>query len=198
MKRSAQLSRKTKETDISVSLIVDGGGARDVETPIGFLTHLIETFAFHGKFDLELRASGDLQVDQHHLVEDTGLVLGQAFKQALGGAAGIARAGCFTMPMDEALAVAALDICGRPFLQYDVRFKRRFCGELDTDVIEDFFRAFCTGLGCNLAVSAPAGRSDHHKIEAAFKAFARALRAACAVDPAADGTVQSLKGVIDS
>ncbi len=198
MKRQAQLSRKTGETDIRVSLLIDGSGGRRIDTPIGFLTHLIETFAFHGKFDLELEARGDLQVDQHHLVEDTGLVLGRVFKEALGGGpSGIVRAGSFIMPMDDALALAAVDICGRPFLQYDLPFERRFCGELDTDVVEDFFRAFTNGLGANLAVKALSGRSDHHKVEAVFKAFARAMRAACAPDAAGEGEVPSLKGVID-
>jgi len=194
--RSAEVCRRTKETSISVRLNIDGSGKYAIKTPIGFLSHMFEAFGKHGLFDLELEATGDLQVDQHHLVEDCGIVLGQAFKEALGDKAGINRAGYFVFPMDEALAIAAVDVSGRPFLQYDAKFERRFCGELDTDVLADFFQGFANGLGANVAISIPAGRSDHHKIEALFKAFTKAMKMACSKDARAMGSTPSTKGMI--
>lgn len=201
MTRKAEFVRKTNETSISASLLVEGTGQHQISTPIGFFTHLLQSFAFHGKFDLTLSATGDLQVDQHHLVEDCGLVLGKAFQLALGEARGINRAGFFVMPMDEALAIVAVDLSGRPVLQYQASFRRRFCGDLDTDVLPDFFQALATGLMANVVVRLPHGRSDHHKAEAAFKALGRALRLACSLDPreaeAMAEMLPSLKGVID-
>jgi len=147
-------------------------------------------------FDLALIATADLHVDQHHLVEDVGIVLGQAFKQALGDKRGINRAGYFVYPMDEALAVVAIDIGGRPFLQFEAKFKRRFCGELDSDLLEDFFQGFASNLGANVVVRLPFGRSDHHKIEAIFKAFAKAMKMACSTDPRALENIPSTKGKI--
>jgi len=194
--RVAKVIRKTKETSISVRLNLDGSGKYSIKTPIGFFNHMLEAFSKHGLFDLELEASGDLEVDQHHLVEDCGIVLGQAFKEALGDKRGINRAGYFVFPMDEALAIVAVDISGRPFLQYDSKFARQFCGELDTDVLEDFFQGFASSLGANVAISIPAGRSDHHKIEALFKAFAKAMKMACSKDPRAMGSLPSTKGMI--
>jgi imidazoleglycerol-phosphate dehydratase len=195
--RSAHVERTTRETDIAVELELDGQGSYDVQTPIGFLTHMLETFARHGLFDVIMRASGDLEVDQHHLLEDCGIVLGQAFKEALGDKRGINRAGYFVYPMDEALAVVAVDIGGRPYLQYDTEFERRFCGQLDTDLLEDFFQSFAVHLGANLVVRMPYARSDHHRCEAAFKALARALRMACSIDPRDADGVPSTKGVIE-
>ena len=176
---------------------IDGKGKYDIKTPIGFFTHMLEAFAKHGLFDINMDVKGDLGVDQHHTVEDTGIVLGQAFKEALGNKKGINRAGYFIFPMDEALAVAALDISGRPYLKFNAKFKRRFCGELDTDLLEDFFYGFCVGLGANLALQVQYGRSDHHKIEALFKAFTKAMKTACSKDKRAINELPSTKELIE-
>jgi len=192
MFRKAEVHRITAETSIKASLLIEGSGQNQISTPIGFFTHLLQSFAFHGKFDLSLTASGDTHVDQHHLVEDCGLVLGKLFNQALGEAKGINRAGYFVMPMDEALAIVAVDLSGRPYLQYEAKFRRRYCGELDTDVLADFFQALASGLLANIVVKIPAGRSDHHRAEAAFKALGRALRLACSLDPREVGALAEL------
>ena len=194
--RKAKIVRKTKETQITVDLKIEGKGQYDIENPIGFLTHSFENFTKHGLFDIKMKAKGDLEVDQHHLVEDCGLVLGQAFGKALGDKKGINRAGYFVYPMDEALAVAAVDISGRPYLQFDVKFKRRFCGDLDTDLLEDFFQAFTTSLEANIVIRMPYGRSDHHKIESIFKAFGKAMKMACSKDKRAKEEIPSTKGKI--
>lgn len=196
--RTAEIKRHTKETNIFIHLNIDGAGEYKIETPIGFLTHMLESFVKHALFDMKLQAEGDLHVDQHHLVEDCGIVLGQAFKKALGDKKGINRAGYFVYPMDEALAVVAVDISGRPYLQFDATFKRRFCGDLDTDLLEDFFQGFASNLGANVAVRMPYGRSDHHKIEAIFKAFAKAMKMACSTDPRAIENIPSTKGLIEN
>lgn len=196
--RKSKIERNTNETQIIVDLNIDGRGNYEIQTPIGFLNHMFEAFSKHGLFDLQLSANGDLEVDQHHLVEDCGIVLGQAFKQALGDKKGINRAGYFVYPMDEALAVVAVDIGGRPFLQFDVGFKRRFCGELDTDLLEDFFHGFAINAGANVVVRMPYGRSDHHKIEAVFKAFAKSMKMACSLDPRAIEHIPSTKGMIEN
>jgi imidazoleglycerol-phosphate dehydratase len=198
MSRTALYERKTKETRISVSLALDGTGAGDIRTPIAFLSHMLGTMAAHGRFDLRLEAEGDLDVDQHHLVEDCGLCLGEAFRRALEDFRGIRRAGSVIMPMDDALALAAVDLGGRPFLQCEASFRRRHCGGLDTDALDDFLTAFANGLRANVAVRVLAGRSDHHKMEAVFKALGRALREACAADDRGRGDVPSLKGRIDN
>lgn len=195
--RQTKIQRTTNETNISIRLNIDGTGEYNIQTPIGFFTHVLQSFAKHGLFDITMTAEGDLQVDQHHLVEDCGIALGQAFKQALGDKKGINRAGYFVYPMDEALAVVAVDIGGRPFLQFDAEFKRRFCGELDTDLLEDFFQGFAMSLGANVVVRMPFGRSDHHKIEATFKAFAKAMKMASATDPRAIENIPSTKGMIE-
>lgn len=195
--RTSKIHRTTNETDISIELNIDGTGKYQIQTPIGFLTHSLESFAKHGLFDITMTAAGDLHVDQHHLVEDCGIVLGQAFNKALGEKRGINRAGYFVYPMDEALAVVAVDIGGRPYLQFDAEFKRRFCGELDTDLLEDFFQGFAASLGANVVVRMPFGRSDHHKIEATFKAFAKAMKIACSIDPRAIENIPSTKGRIE-
>jgi imidazoleglycerol-phosphate dehydratase len=194
--RKALIPRTTGETEIVVSLNLDGKGKYEVRTPIGFLNHMLESFAKHGGFDLKLRARGDLQVDQHHLVEDIGIALGKAFDRALGCRRGINRSGYFIQPMDEALVVAAVDIAGRPHLNFRGRFRRRFCGELDTDVLEDFLSGLTIGLKANVAVKILSGRSDHHKLEATFKALGRALKMACARDRRMLKGIPSVKGVI--
>jgi len=195
--RTAKIERKTKETEIFIEINIDGKGDYDIETPIGFFTHMLESFAKHGLFDINLYVKGDLEVDQHHTIEDCGIMLGQALKKALSNKKGINRAGYFVYPMDDALAVVAVDIGGRPYLQYDVKFKRRFCGELDTELLEDFFQAFAANLGANIAVRMPYGKNDHHKIESIFKAFAKAMRMACSKDKRALKNIPSTKGVID-
>ena len=195
--RTSTIKRKTKETDISIRLNIDGKGKYKIKAPIGFFTHMLESFAKHGLFDVELNVKGDTQVDQHHTVEDTGIVLGLAFRKALGDKKGINRAGYFIYPMDEALAIAALDISGRPYLKFNAKFRRRFCGELDTDLLEDFFYGFSAGLGANIALKVEYGRSGHHKIEALFKAFAKAMKTACSKDKRAAKELPSTKGLIE-
>lgn len=195
--RTSKIRRKTKETDITVELDIDGQGDYSISSPIKFFNHMLESFTKHGAFDLNMKIEGDLEVDQHHTIEDTGIVLGQTFNEALGNKRGISRAGYFVYPMDEALAVVAVDIGGRPYLQYDVEFTRRFCGDMDTDLLEDFFYAFSINMGSNLVVRMPYGRSDHHKMEAVFKAFGRAMKMACSEEPRFEGGIPSTKGVID-
>jgi imidazoleglycerol-phosphate dehydratase len=195
--RQASIERNTRETRLSVRLTLEGRGRGEIRTPIGFFSHMLDAFSRHGLFDLAVDAEGDLQVDQHHLLEDCGLVLGTAFKEALGDKRGINRAGYFVFPMDEALAVVAVDIGGRPHLQWDATFQRRLCGELDTDILPDFFQGFVQGLSANVAVHMPYGRSDHHKIEAIFKAWGKAMKMACDLDPRSIRDVPSTKGVID-
>ena len=196
--REATIERNTNETQISINLNIDGQGKYEIDTPVGFLNHMLESFAKHGLFDLNMKARGDLEVDQHHLIEDCGIVLGQAFRKALGDKKGINRAGYFVYPMDEALAVVAIDLGGRPFLQYDTTFKRRFCGDLDTDLLEDFFYGFAVNAMANVVLRMPYGRSDHHKIEAVFKAFAKAMKMACSMDPRAIEHIPSTKGIIEN
>jgi imidazoleglycerol-phosphate dehydratase len=200
MKRVAEIQRKTRETDISVKLELDGTGHAKIDCPIGFLTHMLETFARHGLFDIELTARGDLHVDQHHLVEDVGIVLGQAFAKALGDKRGIVRAGSFLFPMDETLARAAVDLGGRPFLVFEAGISGGPLvsggSSFQTDVVEDFWLGFATNAACNLHLDILRGRSDHHKIEALFKAAARALRSACELDPRALDAIPSTKGVL--
>ncbi|MBS3135696.1 imidazoleglycerol-phosphate dehydratase HisB [Candidatus Woesearchaeota archaeon] len=194
--RKAKISRETKETRISVELNIDGKGKYSVDTEIGFFSHMLESFSKFSLFDTEIKVRGDLKVDQHHTIEDTGIVLGQALGKALGDKKGINRTGYFIYPMDESLAVVALDIGGRPYLQYDAKFGRRYCGDFDTDVLEDFFYGFSIGLGANVVVRMLYGRSDHHKIEAIFKAFGKAAKMACSTDKRAMEDVPSTKGMI--
>lgn len=194
--RMATIVRKTKETQIRLKLKLDGCGDYNIQTPIGFFTHMLATFAKTGLFDIKMKAIGDIKVDQHHTVEDCGIVLGNAFKQALGEKRGINRAGFFVYPMDEALAVVAVDIGGRPYLQFDAKFSRRFCGEFDTDLLEDFFSGFARGLGANIVVRMPFGRNDHHKIEAIFKAFGKSMKIAISINEKTKGKIPSTKGEI--
>jgi imidazoleglycerol-phosphate dehydratase len=194
--RRAAVRRRTAETDLRVELVLAGRGRYDVATGIRFLDHMLELFARHGGFDLVLRARGDLDVDQHHTVEDTGLALGQAVSRALGRRRGIRRAGWFAMPMDEALALAAVDLSGRPHAVCDLRIRAARVGDLQSELIPDFFAGFAQGAAANVHLKTLYGRSSHHLAEAAFKAFARALRAACAPDPRLDGVLPSTKGVL--
>jgi imidazoleglycerol-phosphate dehydratase len=194
--RTARLHRKTAETDIQVRLNLDGRGHYQVSTGIRFLDHMLELFARHGGFDLELRARGDLDVDQHHTVEDVGIVLGQAVRQALGNKRGINRAGYFLIPMDETLAVAALDLSGRPYLAMKAPIRARRVGDLQTELLEDFFQGWATSAGANVHLRVAYGRSSHHAVEALFKAFARALRYACSRDARLKAQLPSTKGLL--
>jgi len=177
--RKATLKRATKETDIRVLLNIDGRGKYAISTGIRFFDHMLELFAHHGGFDLDLQATGDLDVDQHHTVEDVGIVLGQAFAHALGDKRGILRAGYFVMPMDETLGLAAVDFSGRTAAVIDTKVKTRLVGDLQSELVFDFFEGFARGAHANVHARILYGRSNHHKIEALFKAFARAIRAAC-------------------
>ena len=188
--------RNTKETQISGKLSIDGRGRYDIHTGVRFLDHMLELFTRHGGFDLTLHARGDLDVDQHHTVEDTGIVLGQLFAKALGDRRGINRAGYFVMPMDETLAVVALDLSGRPALVYRDRVRVRYVGDLQAELLDDFFGGFVNHAGANLHVKVLEGRSSHHKVEAIFKCFARALRYACSKDKSLRGELPSTKGLL--
>jgi imidazoleglycerol-phosphate dehydratase len=194
--RASKLRRKTKETDIRARLHLDGQGRYAISTGIRFLDHMLELFTRHGGFDLELQARGDLDVDQHHTVEDIGMVLGQAVREALGTKKGINRAGYFLTPMDETLAVAAIDLSGRPYLVFDAPLKARTVGDLQTELLEDFFYGFATSAGANVHLKVAYGRSSHHAVEALFKAFARALRYACSRDTRLKRQLPSTKGLL--
>ncbi len=194
--RRAAVRRRTAETNLRVELVLGGRGRYDVATGIRFLDHMLELVARHGGFDLVVCARGDLDVDQHHTVEDTGLALGQAVSRALGSRRGIRRAGWFAMPMDEALALAAVDLSGRPHAVCDLRIRAARVGDLQSELIPDFFAGFAQGAAANVHLKTLYGRSSHHLAEAAFKAFARALRAACAPDPRLDGVLPSTKGLL--
>jgi imidazoleglycerol-phosphate dehydratase len=194
--RRATITRATSETSIDLRLTLDGTGKYDVRTGIRFLDHMLELFARHGGFDLKVRAEGDLDVDQHHTVEDLGIALGEAVSAALGNRRGINRAGYFLMPMDETLAVAAIDLSGRIHAVVDLRVKVRMVGDLQTELVQDFFEGFAQGARANVHVKVLYGRSSHHHIEAVFKAFARALRVACARDRRLARTLPSTKGLL--
>lgn len=194
--RVASIDRQTKETQIKGRLNLDGKGRYEVSTGVRFLDHMLELFAKHGGFDLKLDAKGDLDVDQHHTVEDTGIVLGELVAKALGDRKGINRAGYFVLPMDETLAVVALDLGGRPALVYKDLVKVRLVGDLQTELVEDFFSGFVNHAGANLHVKVLYGRSNHHKIEAIFKCFARALRYAASKDKRLQGQLPSTKGLL--
>ena len=194
--RKASVARDTRETQIRGSLVIGGAGKYKVATGIRFLDHMLELFAKHGGFNLELKAAGDLDVDQHHTVEDCGIVLGQLFAQALGDRRGINRAGYFVMPMDETLAVVAVDLSGRPALVYKDLVKTRLVGDLQSELLEDFFGGFTAHAGANLHVKVLYGRSNHHKVEAVFKCFARALKYACSRDASLRGQLPSTKGLL--
>ena len=194
--RKASVERVTKETQIHGSLVIDGQGTYQISTGIRFFDHMLELFAKHGGFDLKLKVTGDLDVDQHHTVEDAGIALGQLFAKALGDRKGINRAGYFVLPMDETLAVAAVDLGGRPALVYQDRVRVRLVGDLQTELVEDFFGGFVNHAGANLHAKVLYGRSNHHKIEAIFKCFARAMRYACSTDQRLKDQLPSTKGLL--
>ena len=195
MERIATIERNTSETRIKCTLNLDGSGKADIHTGIGFFDHMLNSFARHGFFDLSLHVDGDLEVDTHHTVEDAGIVLGQAIAEAVGDKAGISRYGSQILPMDEALVICALDLCGRPYLDCDLTLDRERVGDLETEMVREFFYAVSYGAMMNLHVRQMSGSNNHHIIEAAFKAFARALDMACRMDPRVDG-VLSTKGAL--
>lgn len=196
MNRTSQVSRKTNETDIDISLKINGTGERSINTPVGFLNHILDLFAKQGLLDLNIKASGDTFIDEHHTVEDVGIVLGQAFNKALGDKKGINRYGFFILPMDEALATVAIDFAGRYAFTFDCDFKREKIGDLSTELIYDFWSGFAQNAKVNLFIKVENGRNDHHKAEAIFKAAAKAIRMACEIDRRASLTVPSTKGVL--
>ena len=194
-KRAAQIARKTQETDINVSLTLDGTGASNVSTGIGFFDHMLQGFAKHGFYDMDVTVKGDLQVDGHHTVEDTGIVLGQAIAKALGDKKGIKRYGSMILPMDETLVLCAIDLCGRPYFVMDAQFDAPMVGDFDTQLVKEFFYSVSYSAGMNLHLKVLNGSNDHHKIEALFKAFAKALDEASSFDPRVTD-VLSTKGVL--
>ncbi len=194
--RKAAIDRVTKETNVRIRLTIEGKGRYKVSTRIRFFDHMLELFAHHGAFDLDLAANGDLDVDQHHTVEDVGIALGQAFAQALGNKRGILRAGYFVMPMDETLGLAAVDFSGRAAAVVDAKLRVRLVGDLQSELVADFFDGFARGAQANVHARILYGRSNHHKIEALFKAFARALRAACWHDKQMARLLPSTKGLL--
>ncbi len=197
MTRTASIARATSETDIRLTLALDGTGQVEVATGVGFFDHMLTALARHSLMDLTVAAKGDLHIDDHHTVEDVGIVLGQALRQALGDKRGIRRFGQCLLPMDEALAEAAIDISGRPFLAWSVPFQRPKIGSFDTELVEEFFRAFAFNSGITLHVTLKAGSNAHHVAEACFKAVARALRMAVEPDPRMAGEIPSTKGSLE-
>ncbi len=193
--RSTKISRTTKETDINMDFSLDGKGSSQIETGIGFLNHMLDSFVRHGFFDMKLTVKGDLYVDSHHTVEDTGIVLGQAIKKALGDKKGIRRYGSSLLPMDEALVCCAIDLSGRHYLVYDLKFSADKLGYMDTELIKEFFYAVSYSAGMNLHIKMMSGDNNHHIAEAAFKAFAKALDEACGIDTRIKD-VLSTKGII--
>ncbi len=196
MGRSADLIRKTNETDIHMKFDIDGNGTGEIKTGIGFFDHMLEGFTKHGLFHMELQVTGDLDVDGHHTVEDTGIVLGQAIKEAVGDKKGIRRYGHFILPMDDALVLCALDLSGRPYLTYDGEFQTDRVGCLDTELVKEFFYAISYSAGMNLHIKVLSGSNGHHIIEAMFKAFAKALDEATSIDPRIED-VLSTKGTLE-
>jgi imidazoleglycerol-phosphate dehydratase len=194
--RQGVIARQTRETDLAVRLQIDGRGRYAIATGIRFLDHMLELTARHGAFDLDVRAAGDLDVDQHHTVEDTGIALGEALAQALGSKRGINRAGYFVMPMDETLAVAAVDLSGRPFAVVELGLRARMVGDLQAELVQDFFEGFAAAARANVHLKVLYGRSSHHRVEAVFKAFARALRVACSRDRQLARMLPSTKGLL--
>ena len=194
--RTGAVMRKTKETDIAVSVDLDGTGAAKIATGIGFFDHMLEQLARHSLIDIDVRAAGDLHIDQHHTVEDTGIALGQAVRQALGDRAGIARFADVLLPMDETLTRVAVDVSGRPFLVFRTKFAQAKIGAFDTELVREFFQAFATHAAMTLHVETLYGENAHHIAESAFKGLARALRAAITLDPRQKGAIPSTKGML--
>lgn len=193
--RTSEISRKTKETDIAIKLNIDGTGKNSIDTGIGFFNHMLEGFSKHGFMDLDVKIKGDLEVDGHHTVEDCGIALGNAIKEAVGDKAGIRRYGYFVLPMDEVLVVCAVDLCGRPYLNFDYEFKAPMIGDLDTELIHEFFYAVSYSAAMNLHIKVLNGGNGHHVAEAMFKAFGKALDMATGYDTRVDG-VLSTKGAL--
>ena len=199
MARTARIDRNTKETQIGVDLVIDGTGKRSIETPVPFFTHMLDAFARHGVFDLDIRAAGDIEIDAHHTIEDVGLALGNAFEQALGDRAGIVRYGSATLPMDEVLVTVAVDFSGRPAFVWNVSgLDGKWIGDFDCELAKEFFAAFATRAQCNLHVLVHYGGNAHHMIECIFKAFARACDGATKIDPRLGGAVPSTKGTLNT
>lgn len=196
MNKSSQISRKTNETDIDISLKINGSCIRTINTPVGFLNHMLDLFAKHGLFNLNIKAKGDIFIDEHHTVEDIGIVLGKCFTDALGDKKGINRYGFFILPMDEALATVAIDFAGRYAFTLNCEFKREKINDLSTELIYDFWDGFAQNAKVNLFIKVENGRNDHHKAEAIFKAVAKAIRMACEIDRRASLTIPSTKGVL--
>jgi imidazoleglycerol-phosphate dehydratase len=194
--RTAKVERNTRETQITGSLKIEGKGRYEITTGVRFLDHMLELFTKHGGFDMTLKATGDLDVDQHHTVEDAGIVIGQLFAEALGDRKGINRAGYFVVPMDETLAVVAVDLGGRPYIVYKDKVKTRLVGDLQSELLEDFFHGFTTHAGANLHAKVLYGRSNHHKVEAIFKCWARAMKFACSKDARLKDELPSTKGLL--
>ena len=194
--RTGSIDRNTTETKITLRLTIEGQGRYTVSTGIRFFDHMLELFTRHGAFDLDLKCEGDLDVDQHHTVEDVGIALGEAFDKALGDKRGILRAGYFLMPMDETLAIAAVDLSGRSAFAVDTKVRTRLVGDLQSELVTDFFEGFARGARANVHVKTMYGRSNHHKIEAIFKAFARAMRVACSKDQQLGEMLPSTKGLL--
>lgn len=194
--RVAAIERNTKETQIKVKLNIDGSGRSEISSELGFFNHMLEALAKHGLFDIQAEMKGDVHVDQHHTVEDVGIVLGSAFKTALGEKKGLKRAGFFFYPMDEALVMTTIDISGRPYLRMDAKFKNKRVGDFSIDTLEDFFHGFVSSLGATLHVKVHYGRSDHHKIEAIFKALGKSLKEACQLEERLGDEIPSTKGLL--
>lgn len=194
--RTFETNRKTKETDITLSLNIDGRGNSEIDTGCGFLDHMLTLFASHGRFDLSVKCIGDINVDYHHTCEDIGIVLGKAFAEALGDKKGIRRYGDTVIPMDEALILTAVDFSGRGYLGYGLNIPRRKVGDFDTELVEEFWIAFARNAGCTLHITQLAGKNTHHIIEGAFKSAARSLRQAVSVDPDFSDEIPSTKGVL--
>ena len=194
--RTAEITRRTAETDIALRLTLEGTGAGTIQTGVGFLDHMLTLFAKHGRFDLELTCKGDTWVDDHHTAEDVGIMLGQAFRQALGNKRGICRYGDITLPMDEALILAAVDLSGRGYLGYGLQIPTQKVGTFDTELVEEFWLGFTRNAECTLHIRQLAGTNSHHIIEGTFKAVGRVLKAAVAIDPAFANEVPSTKGVL--
>lgn len=194
--RSARLTRQTGETDITVSLCLDGQGNGTIQTGVGFFDHMLHALARHGGLDLDVTAKGDLHIDDHHTIEDIGIALGEAFHQAIGDKRGIERFGHALVPLDEALCESVVDVSGRPFLAWDVTFPREMIGTMATEMVEEFFRAFAMSARITVHVTCKSGKNAHHIAESGFKSFARALRMAISRDPHSNGTIPSTKGVL--
>ena len=194
--RISRIERGTKETKISIKLNIDGVGESKINTGINFLNHLLETFSKHGLFDIKIEIEGDLQLGQHHTLEDCGIVLGQAFNKAIGDKKGINRAGYFAFPMDDSLSIVAVDISGRPYLEFDVVFSKEKVSDLESDLLKEFFRGFATNLNANIHIKTPYGENDHHKMESIFKAFGKSMKMACSTDSRVIEDIPSTKGII--